>query len=658
MALTAGVSMPQRMDTRAKLYARKILKAHVLLLLIVLVIVAMGARQIYRTARHEAIVQAGQRQELLARQTARAITSFYTSIESDLDLLRHTDAGESTTAPVAGGERNDSTRPTAAMQIRQSVGREFAFVPFLWNQLNGRVTALFVYDREARNPDRAFRMLEPVPTEEGDARYAQLLSEVQLLTRADGPWLLGVTQPSVSRLLPVRRDSVLQGNGGAGGVNLVCVPIIEGGRRLLIAVVSATEIQTRFLPQSVMRKTTGAALTDSDLAVMASTTPALVGRNLKEIDDADIRQMVADYATNPDPVSVPFEQPIVIEGSVLEPRLMTAEPVDLLQQRWCLLVFSPLADVDTVVQDVFRTVMLWAAFLVVSMTTILFSTAFQMIRSRTKAERIEHEAITRELTQARQIQLNWLPRQSIIPGFDISAVNHPASHISGDFYNWFDLPDGRQVITIGDVTGHGMAAAFLMATTQMLMRTTMPRVSSPGECLEEVNRQLCTQVFQGQFVTMLIVVLDLEKGVMEIATAGHEPPMLSQCNGSFEPLALRSQLVLAVDENQTYPTERFELALPACLLLYTDGVVDVQAENGERFDPEGLQRLLAGHFDSAQSMVDRVVEGVNAFRGRRELADDLTLVAVQMQPARSEHGVAEREGDARESMTVTSHGIR
>ena len=105
--------------------------------------------------------------------------------------------------------------------------------------------------------------------------------------------------------------------------------------------------------------------------------------------------------------------------------------------------------------------------------------------------------------------------QALSRSVDLAAANFPANHISGDFYNWFELPDGRVAVVIGDVTGHGMSAAFLMATTQLLVRTTMQRVTDPAACLEEVNRQLCTLVFNEQFVTLQILVLDPDGGPVE-----------------------------------------------------------------------------------------------------------------------------------------------
>ena len=104
----------------------------------------------------------------------------------------------------------------------------------------------------------------------------------------------------------------------------------------------------------------------------------------------------------------------------------------------------------------------------------------------------------------------------------------PRAHISGDFYNFFELPDGRTAVVIGDVTGHGMSAAFLMATTQLLVRSTMERMEDPGKCLAEVNRLLCTQAFNGQFVTMQLLVIDPSRRTIELATAGHPAPLLAE----------------------------------------------------------------------------------------------------------------------------------
>jgi sigma-B regulation protein RsbU (phosphoserine phosphatase) len=265
---------------------------------------------------------------------------------------------------------------------------------------------------------------------------------------------------------------------------------------------------------------------------------------------------------------------------------------------------------------------------------------------------MQHDLLSKEVSQAREIQLNWLPGRHKVGALDIAAVNQPANHISGDFYNWFNLPDGRQAVIIGDVTGHGMAAAFLMATTQLLVRTTMSRITDPGRCMEEVNRQLCTQVFRGQFVTMLILILDVERGIAEVATAGHHPPMVSD-GLEFKSVKLASQLVLAVDSSERYSTETFKLANQAHILLYTDGLLDVQNPAGDRFGAAGLSSVLARQFENAQSMIDAIVEAVKEFRGPRELEDDLTLVAIQLQPTNSGSDDVSSTGDGAAMIAAT-----
>ncbi len=180
-----------------------------------------------------------------------------------------------------------------------------------------------------------------------------------------------------------------------------------------------------------------------------------------------------------------------------------------------------------------------------------------------------------------------------------------------------------------------MSAAFLMATTQLLVRTTLARFNEPAKCMTEVNRQLCTQVFNGQFVTMQILVIDPSNRTVDIATAGHPAPLLAEAesSSSFQPVPLEPQMVLGVDPDAMYETERFELPPGAALLLYTDGAADVEAPDGRRLGNEGLRRVLPsspGRRGHAQLLLESVVTAVNTFRGARSLGDDLTLVAIRL----------------------------
>jgi serine phosphatase RsbU (regulator of sigma subunit) len=376
-----------------------------------------------------------------------------------------------------------------------------------------------------------------------------------------------------------------------------------------------------------------AGMIDDRGTFISAAKDELRGKNADQFSDKRVSEIAINAMKTNVGITQTFDKLETIGGVPLAPSMVSVEPIDIPGgHRWLVVIGSDLADVDRLVEPIFRDALTWAIVLMVAVTAILASTATQMIRSRLRLERAQMELINKEMEQARQIQLNWLPEQPCeIKGIDIAAVNTPASHVSGDFYNWFELPDGRVAIIIGDVTGHGMSAAFLMATTQLLVRTNLPRLCDPGFCMEEVNRQLCTQVFNGQFVTMLIAIIDLENRHIDIASGGHPPPFVSE-DGEIRALPIDPALVLGVEETTEYPTQRLPLSASASLLLYTDGVPDAISPSGDRFSAEKLKSSLDGRFTSARQMLDMVMRSINNFRTGVDLSDDLTLVAVQLKP--------------------------
>jgi sigma-B regulation protein RsbU (phosphoserine phosphatase) len=173
----------------------------------------------------------------------------------------------------------------------------------------------------------------------------------------------------------------------------------------------------------------------------------------------------------------------------------------------------------------------------------------------------------------------------------------------------------------------------------------MRRFTDPAACLEEVNRQLCTLVFNGQFVTLLLMVLDPAGGPVEICSAGHPAPLVATSEGRrnvFTPLDVESGLVLGVDQLAKYETTSIDPPQGAALLLYTDGAIDAQSPKGDRLGNDGLRNACPARISAtpkcgdAQAMLNEVVGAVNHFRGSRELGDDLTFVAIRLtQPQRA-----------------------
>src|SRR5665213_1539874 len=612
------------MEKGLKQFVRRILLIHLALLALLLGVVSGAARHLYKSARSQAIRQAQERQSLLAAQTAHGVEGFYDSILSDLHLLKPDEDEESDLPDVPTNLLTPQPFQNIGL-VRQAVSA------LLVHQLQGRAH-LFLVDAGMHPHTLGVEERTFTNTANGgrgtSTRNVAVLNNPstpfeEQIVGAYGPWLKTLRQPQISELRLIDQR----------GIKLVCVPLMLTQRvgsslparyrqrraGVLVAAVSARPIERNFLLDLSRHGVSGALVVDASNTIMAASAHELVDTHLGDKPDPRLHAALDAFATNGGAGTRILDQPFQIGSQSFAPAMLSSNPVEVMGQHWFVLVASPLADVDGLVKEFAGKAIWWAAFVALSMATILVSTAAQLIRSRVKMERVRHELLQNELRQARQIQLAWLPQKTkttCSSSIAIASLNRPAGHISGDFYNFFEIPDGRTALVIGDVTGHGTAAAFLMATTQLLVRNILPNTGDPARCLEEVNRQLTNQVFNGQFVTMQVLLIDAANGHVEIATAGHPPPLIGD-GEAFRPLKIEPQLVLGVDARAKYCTERFRIRPGWSILLYTDGVVEAQ-------NP-------AGPIESAEALLQNALSAINTFRRGRELTDDLTLLAVQLQ---------------------------
>ena len=247
-----------------------------------------------------------------------------------------------------------------------------------------------------------------------------------------------------------------------------------------------------------------------------------------------------------------------------------------------------------------------------------------------QAQIIEKEKLERELEVARQIQLSILPRSLPQNGrFEFGARMIPMSAVGGDFYDVLQLENGSVAVAVGDVTGHGVPAALLMALTVTLLRAEARRLDSPSEVLQAVNRELMAVNDTGRFVTALYGILDASSGTFHYARAGHSLPLVLDASrqpvevshGVGQPLGLFEELLL--DEAS------LELVPGSLLLLYTDGVTEAVDAQGEFF---GDERLLATLRSSDGAGPDQTCEAVwgalQAYQAGTSQEDDVTLLAV------------------------------
>lgn len=257
------------------------------------------------------------------------------------------------------------------------------------------------------------------------------------------------------------------------------------------------------------------------------------------------------------------------------------------------------------------------------------SAALAILNARMAEALVEQERVRRELELAAEIQRSLLPDEQE-DDFPVHGVNRPARTVSGDFYDFFSLDDGRICFNLGDVSGKGMNAALLMAKTASLFRCLGKTIHEPGMLMARVNDEICETATRGMFVTMVGGIYDPETNVVKLANAGHEPPLLFAQDGTCRDLPadappLGIMPMLSPDEG--FPEEEINLD-GGSLYIFTDGVTEGYVEDGSEFGVEGLIDLIKEKRKETPS--ERLKAVVSKFSHEGvSLRDDLTLLVLE-----------------------------
>jgi sigma-B regulation protein RsbU (phosphoserine phosphatase) len=246
--------------------------------------------------------------------------------------------------------------------------------------------------------------------------------------------------------------------------------------------------------------------------------------------------------------------------------------------------------------------------------------------------RLEHE-----LAIAASIQ------QSMLPGRDsatalpasarVAAALLPAKQVGGDLYDYFDLRDGNILFAIGDVSDKGIPAALFMARLSALLRVLGATGELPDRLLAGVNARLVEGNDAAMFVTVGCGVLNVHSGRIRYASAGHDAPLLRTLEGVVLPWATENGPAIGIEAAVDYQLREGFVAPGDTLVLFTDGVTEAEAEDGSLFGVERLTTLLheAPDGDPA-ALVQRVVDTVAAHASGFHASDDLTVLAVSLNP--------------------------
>jgi serine phosphatase RsbU (regulator of sigma subunit)/ketosteroid isomerase-like protein len=260
----------------------------------------------------------------------------------------------------------------------------------------------------------------------------------------------------------------------------------------------------------------------------------------------------------------------------------------------------------------------------------------ERIEERLEQEIRERERVEQELHVARRIQQASLPKEvPTLEGWQISPLYQPAREVGGDFYDFFELPDGRLGIVVGDATGKGVPAALVMASTRSMLRAVAQASNySPGEVLRRVNDPLVTDIPPNMFITCFYCILDPESGRLKYANAGHDLPYLHRRRGEAEELRARG-MPLGLMAGMDYEEKEIVLEAGEATLFYSDGLVEAHDPEGQKFSFPRLRALIAEHAEK-ESLEKVLLEELYSFVGEGwEQEDDITLLALRRSPSRS-----------------------
>lgn len=240
--------------------------------------------------------------------------------------------------------------------------------------------------------------------------------------------------------------------------------------------------------------------------------------------------------------------------------------------------------------------------------------------------------IAHDLDVARQIQQGLMPSQPPkIAGFDVAGFARPAQETGGDYYDWQPLSDGRLVVVLADVTGHGIGPAIVMAVCRAYARAAAPGSADSAAILEQVNSLIFEDLgCSGRFVTMVIAILSSDGGV-QLVSAGHGPTLLYRAaTGAIERFG-GDGIPLGIDAEEKFGPPRYlKLEKGDSLLLLTDGFMEWPRSDGEQF---GIERLEEAHRKYAGESAEGLIKGLDAevggFVRGAEQRDDTTVVAVK-----------------------------
>ena len=253
-----------------------------------------------------------------------------------------------------------------------------------------------------------------------------------------------------------------------------------------------------------------------------------------------------------------------------------------------------------------------------------------------RLEQEERERVEQELRVARRIQQASLPKEvPTLEGWQIFPYYWPAREVGGDFYDVFNLEEGRVGVVVGDATGKGMPAALVAEATSNMLRAVAQALgsSSPSEVFARVNQTLLARIPPNMFATCFYAILDPESALLSYANASHSLPCCRHRERHTNELVARG-MPLGLMPGMDYEEKEAVLAPGDCALFYTDGLIEAHNPQGEMYGTPRLRNLLSERTEGGTGLHATLMKELERFTGEGwKQEDDVTLLTLERSAA-------------------------
>jgi sigma-B regulation protein RsbU (phosphoserine phosphatase) len=237
------------------------------------------------------------------------------------------------------------------------------------------------------------------------------------------------------------------------------------------------------------------------------------------------------------------------------------------------------------------------------------------------------------LKLAEEVQQNLLPQEPpSLPGLDIAGTSIYCDETGGDYYDYFELSNGRLGVVVADASGHGVGAALLMTTARALLRQRAAMAGDLAHIVSDVNQELFRDVQEsGRFMTMFLLEIHPAAKTLRWVRGGHDPAILyDTAEDTFSELAGEG-MALGVQKNFQFQEFTREGLTPGSVIIVgTDGIRETHNEENEMFGLDRLREIIRKHAaESAEEIQQGVIDALRTFQGDAPQEDDITLVLIK-----------------------------